>query len=78
MCLEFLVSHLDSLNFNSHFLDPHQVNTDASWFGHIVVTCFYLVGFILADGADISAALISQKERKKKKRLVTHLFVQFC
>lgn len=25
----------------------------------------YLVGFILADGADISAALISQKEKKK-------------
>ena len=63
VCSEFRVSRLDSLHFNSDFLDHHKVNTDANWFGHIVYTCFYLVGFILVDGADVSAALINQKKK---------------
>ena len=73
VCSEFRVSRLDSLHFNSDFLDHHKVNTDANWFGHIVYTCFYLVGFILVDGADVSAALINQK-----KKPCHYLFLQFC
>lgn len=64
VCILILISQLITRSTQTQY-----------WLCHTVVTSFHLVGFILADGADTSMALIN---KIKQKNVVTHLLTLFC